>query len=75
MLTENAEASSSSAGEQSRLARMFRVEWIGQMLASLCWVGSVFSYGISSTGDWLQLIAASAWFVANIGAIATDEVG
>ena len=46
-----------------------RIEWLGQTVASLCWIGSVMSYGVSSSGDWLQLVAASAWFLANIAAI------
>ncbi|MGB0599493.1 MAG: hypothetical protein ACPGLY_22650, partial [Rubripirellula sp.] len=46
-------------------------EWLGQTVASLCWIGSVISYGISSSGDWLQLVAASAWLLANIAAIST----
>ncbi|MEM6531748.1 MAG: hypothetical protein AAF654_03960 [Myxococcota bacterium] len=49
--------------------RMLRLEWLGQTVASLCWIASVFSYGISSTGDWLQLFAASAWFLANVAAL------
>ncbi|MEM6779401.1 MAG: hypothetical protein AAF670_17230 [Planctomycetota bacterium] len=53
---------------------MFRIEWLGQTLASLCWIASVFSYGIQSNGDWLQLVAASAWLVANIAAVMTNKV-
>ena len=50
-----------------------RVEWVGQTAASLCWIASVLAYGISSPGDWLQLCAASAWFLANTAAIVTAE--
>ena len=50
---------------------MLRPEWLGQTAASACWIGSVFVYGISSGGDWLQLCAASAWLLANIAAVAT----
>lgn len=57
----------------SQLERMMRVEWLGQTFASLCWICSVFVYGITSAGDWLQLLAASAWLVANIAAIVTQE--
>ena len=57
--------------EQTRLGKMMSFEWLGQTLASLCWIVSVFTYGISSTGDWLQLLAASSWMVSNIAAIAT----
>ena len=56
---------------QARLARVLRIEWIGQTVASLCWIGSVLAYGISSGGDWLQLLAASSWLVANIAAVVT----
>ncbi|MDE3003106.1 MAG: hypothetical protein OXU33_02360 [Gemmatimonadota bacterium] len=58
---------------RSRLERVMRIEWLGQTAASLCWIGSVFSYGISYPGDWLQLCAGSAWFLANIAAITTAE--
>lgn len=48
------------------LGRVMRVEWLGQTAASLCWIASVFVYGISSAGDVLQLCAASAWLIANL---------
>lgn len=64
--------SATTAGK-SRLARALSVEWLGQTVASLCWIASVFSYGISATGDWLQLCAASAWLLANMASIATAE--
>lgn len=56
-----------------RLARAFRLTWLGQTAASLCWIGSVLAYEISATGDWLQLFAASSWLLANIAALATAE--
>lgn len=59
--------------QNSRLQRALRVEWLGQTVASLCWIASVFTYGISSSGDWLQLAAASAWLIANIATLATPE--
>ena len=40
--------------------------WYGQTTASLCWMASVFVYGIDGAGDVLQLLAASAWLFANI---------
>ena len=59
-----------------RLKKMFSLEWLGQTIASLCWIVSVFVYGyagsdelIMSTGDWLQLMAASCWFLSNISAV------
>ena len=59
----------SSNEMQSRLEKMLSFEWIGQTLASLCWMISVFVYGITSTGDWLQLMAASSWMLSNIASI------
>ncbi len=53
-----------------RPARMLRIEWLGQTVASLCWIASVFAYGINAAGDWLQLSAASAWLLANIASVA-----
>ena len=53
--------------------KMLKVEWLGQTIASLCWIVSVFVYADGalpeSTGDWLQLGAASSWMVANISSI------
>ena len=57
----------------SLMSRILRLEWLGQMVASLCWIASVFSYGISSPGDWLQLAAAGSWCVANVAALSVTE--
>ncbi len=46
--------------------RSLRLDWYGQTAASLCWIASVFVYGIDGAGDLLQLFAASAWLIANI---------
>ncbi len=62
-----------STGGKSPLKRALRLEWLGQTAASVIWITSVFVYGISGTGDWLQLAAASAWLVANIAAIFSVE--
>lgn len=59
---------------RGRMAKALRIEWLGQTAASLLWISSVLTYGISSGGDWLQLFAASAWLSANIAAIATARV-
>ena len=59
----------STAPIQTRLEKMSSLEWLGQTVASLCWIISVFSYGINSTGDWLQLLAASSWMLSNISSI------
>ncbi|MEM6394220.1 MAG: hypothetical protein AAF797_15750 [Planctomycetota bacterium] len=53
------------------LLRVLRIEWLGQTAASLCWMVSMFFYGISSIGDGLQLGAASCWLLANIAAAIT----
>ena len=73
MLTRSDEWTAASSTGRSRIARALRVEWLGQTTASVCWIGSVLVYGISSSGDWLQLFAASAWLLANIATIATTE--
>lgn len=43
--------------------------WALQMVASSCWVLSVFAYGISTVGDVFQLAAATAWTISNIAAL------
>ena len=48
------------------LRRPLGLEWYGQTAASVCWIASVFVYGIDGAGDLLQLCAASAWLLANI---------
>ena len=73
MLTGNDEGAVVSGAGRSRLARVRSIEWLGQTTASVCWIGSMLAYGIRSSGDWLQLFAASAWLLANIVAIATAE--
>ena len=73
MLTETESRAVAAGPARSRLTEVLRLEWLGQTAASIFWIGSVFSYGISSTGDWLQLCAASAWLMANLAAIATVE--
>jgi len=52
---------------------MLSFEWLGQTAASLCWIISVFVYGLSSTGDWLQLGAASCWMVANLATVVSSK--
>ena len=71
-ITGDSEVTAGTTGK--RLSHMLRVEWLGQTFASLCWIASVLSYGVSSTGDWLQLSAASAWLLANIATIVSTEV-
>lgn len=64
-----------TARRRGRIERAMRIEWLGQTAASVCWIASVLAYGISSTGDWLQLCAASAWLLANTAALATADNG
>ena len=56
---------------------MLNLEWLGQTIASLCWIISVFFYSDGSlpesTGDWLQLIAASSWMIANMSSILSTK--
>ncbi|MEM9066319.1 MAG: hypothetical protein AAGB51_12605 [Planctomycetota bacterium] len=65
-MSENAESSINPQRTPGPLAGVLRIEWLGQTAASLCWIASVFAYGLSSAGDYLQLSAASAWLIANI---------
>ena len=73
MLIDRADAPAPVTPKRSRMERAMRVERVGQTAASLCWIASVLTYGISSPGDWLQLCAASAWLLANTAAIATAD--
>ena len=52
--------------------RALRPDWLGQTAASLFWIVSIFAYGIESSGDWLQLSAASAWMAANLWNLTFD---
>ncbi len=73
MLTGNNERTATLGAVRSRLARVWSIKWLGQTTASVCWIGSLLTSGIASSGDWLQLCAASAWLLANISAIVTAE--
>ena len=86
MLNQNSSSGTASEvsielKENTALAgsKVLRIDWLGQTLASLCWIISVFVYGFSngdglqmSMGDWLQLAAASSWFIANMAALTKD---
>ena len=56
-------------GNETRIGKILSIEWLGQTLASLCWIISVFVYEIEGPGDWLQLGAASFWMVSNLSTI------
>ena len=59
--------------EQTRMKKILSLEWLGQTIASACWIVSVFVYSDGAlpgnAGDWLQLAAASSWMVSNIASI------
>ena len=63
-------AAHASRTGRGRLAKALSIKWLGQTVASLCWMSSMLAYGIESAGDWLQLCAASAWLLANLAALA-----
>ena len=60
---------------ETPIQKMMSISWLGQTLASLCWIISVFVYGISGTGDWLQLGAASCWMMSNIASVIETKSG
>lgn len=68
MLTRKEEALMDTPAK-SRWAHALRIDWLGQMVASLLWTASVFVYGITEAGDVVQLSAALAWAVANVAAL------
>ena len=57
--------------KKNGLAKLMSIEWLGQTIASLCWIASVLVYGITSNGDWLQLMAASCWMLSNVASVLT----
>ena len=59
--------------DNTRISKMMSLEWLGQTVASGAWIVSVFVYGLASTGDYLQLVAASAWMLSNIAAVVVDK--
>ena len=74
MLRNNVNGAVAPRVDQTKAYKVFHFEWIGQTLASVCWIASVLTYGVHSAGDWLQLCAASSWLFANIAAFATNRV-
>ena len=73
MLTGNNDGMVAPSEVRGRLAKALRLEWLGQTAASVFWIASVFTYGISSGGDWLQLFAASSWLLANVAALVSED--
>lgn len=81
MLTENDDTKKDEVGGMStspRISKMMSFEWLGQTLASMCWIISVFVYetdvNLWSNGDWLQLAAASSWMASNIASVVNIKV-
>jgi len=72
-LLNNDEDSNNTASQsntsQTRMGKMMSIEWLGQTIASGSWIVSVFVYGLTSTGDYLQLVAASSWMLSNIASV------
>ena len=72
-LLNNNEDSNNTASQknnsQTRMGKMMSIEWLGQTIASGSWIVSVFVYGLASTGDYLQLVAASTWMLSNIASV------
>ena len=62
---------SATQSNTTRISKMMSLEWLGQTVASGAWIVSVFVYGLASTGDYLQLVAASSWMLSNIASIIT----
>ena len=55
--------------KNTKISKMMSIEWLGQTVASGAWIVSVFVYGLASTGDYLQLVAASSWMLSNVAAV------
>lgn len=60
---------SNTESRNTRINKMMSLEWLGQTVASGAWIVSVFVYGLASTGDYLQLVAASSWMLSNVAAV------
>ncbi|MEM7325296.1 MAG: hypothetical protein AAF531_19570 [Actinomycetota bacterium] len=73
LLTSGAPAVTSPPATRTRSLSAQRLAWLGQTVASICWIVSVFAYGISSAGDWLQLAAATSWLTANVATLVADR--
>ena len=76
MLNESDNANQNTTiteSNNSRISKMMSLEWLGQTVASGAWIASVFVYGLSSTGDYLQLVAASSWMLSNIAAVIVNK--
>ena len=75
LLADKGNIASVSPQNRLRIARALSVEWLGQTAASLFWITSMLAYGVTSTGDWLQILAASAWLLSNVAALVNVRSG
>ena len=73
MLTEDAPVTVQPRYRRGWTKKVLSLDRLGQILASLCWICSVLAYGLNSTGDWLQLCAASAWLLASVAAVMSTK--
>ena len=73
MLSKEVDRSMVSNPAPFKWSKLLQIKWLGQTVASLCWIASVFVYGLTEAGDYLQLCAASAWLLANIAFALSDE--
>ena len=72
LLNDNEDSNNTASqknNSQTRMGKMMSIEWLGQTIASGSWIVSVFVYGLTSTGDYLQLVAASSWMLSNIASV------
>ena len=51
---------------QMKINNKFEFSTLLQLFASISWIASLFVYGSFGLGDYLQLIAASAWTLSNL---------
>ena len=65
----DASSTPSTSSDQKLTPHFLRVEWLGQTIASLCWITSMYFYGVKDIGDGLQLVAGLAWFIANLASL------
>ena len=54
MLISGDESTVNAQGSQTRFWDRVGLGWFGQTAASVFWIVSVFVYGVSGAGDWLQ---------------------
>lgn len=74
MLTDDTRVAVDPGLRRICVKKVLSIEWLGQTVASVCWICSVLAYGVQSVGDWLQLCAASAWLLASIAAVMALKV-